>query len=218
MMEGAWVDRLERRFGFLAVPGLSGFVAGMTAIVGVLGLVKPEFVDALALTSGGLRAGQVWRALAFIVVPPPTGALWLVFWILLLYSCLSALETAWGDFKFTVFLALGVVATALGALAVGRAYGGLDVTFGNSYLLLAAFLAFARLVPDRELLIMFVLPVKLRWLAAIAAVLTAAQFLGAGLADRVEILSGLAPYLVFFGPGHWLDAKLAWRRWRGGYG
>jgi hypothetical protein len=217
-MEGAWVDRLERRFGFLSAPGLPGFVAGMTAVVGVLGIFKPEFVDALMLTSGGLDRGQVWRALTFVVVPPPTGALWLVFWILLLYSCLQALESAWGEFKFTVFLGLGVVATALGALAVARAYGGQDVLFGNSYLLLAAFLAFARLVPDREILIMFILPMKLRWLAAIAAVLTAAQFVGAGLADRVEIASGLAPYLIFFGPGHWRDAKLAWRRWRGGYG
>jgi hypothetical protein len=217
-MEGAWVDRLERRFGFLSAPGLPGFVAGMTAVVGVLGIFKPEFVDALMLTSGGLGRGQVWRALTFVVVPPPTGALWLVFWILLLYSCLQALESAWGEFKFTVFLGLGVVATALGALAVARAYGGQDVLFGNSYLLLAAFLAFARLVPDREILIMFILPMKLRWLAAIAAVLTAAQFVGAGLADRVEIASGLAPYLIFFGPGQWRDAKLAWRRWRGGYG
>jgi hypothetical protein len=216
-MEGAWVDRLERRFGFLAAPGLPGFVTGMTALVGVLGFVKPEFVESLTLTSGGLARGQAWRAFTFVVVPPPMGPLWLVFWLLFLYSCLQALETAWGDFKFTVFLGLGVVATVVGALAVGRAYAGYDVSLHNSYLLLAAFLAFARLVPDREILIMFILPMKLRWLAWIAAALTVANFIAAGLASRVEIVAGLAPYLLFFGSGHWLDAKLAWRRRTGGY-
>jgi hypothetical protein len=215
-MEGAWVDRLERRFGFLAAPGLPGFVTGMTAIVGVLGLVKPEFVDALVLDSGALARGQVWRALTFVIVPPPMAPLWLLLWLALLYACLTALENAWGDFKFTVFLALGVAATALGALATGLALG-FGVPFGNAYLILAAFLAFARLLPDREILIMFILPVKLRWIAVIAAVLTAAQFCVAGLAGRVEIAAGLAPYFLFFGPGHWRDARLAWRRWRGGY-
>ena len=215
-MEGAWVDRLERRFGFLAAPGLPGFVSGMTALVGVLGLFKPEFIEALALSPGDLGRGQAWRALTFVVVPPPMNALWLVLWILLLYSCLKALESAWGDFKLTVYLGLGVAATALGAFAVGRASSGFPAPFSNSYVLLAAFLAFARLLPDREVLVMFVLPVKLRWLAAIAAVLTAAQFLGTDAAGRVEIAAGLAPYFLFFLTGHWRDARFAWRRWRGG--
>ncbi|NNN04361.1 MAG: hypothetical protein HKL90_00535 [Elusimicrobia bacterium] len=220
-MEGDWVDGLERRFGFLAAPGLPGFVAGMTALVGALGLFKPEFVDALTLDSGALAHGQLWRALTFVAVPPPTHPLWLILWVALLYACLQALQNAWGDFKLTVFLGLGALATALGCLAVGRALssdGAFGVQFGNSFVILAAFLAFARLLPDREVLIMFILPVKLRWLAALAAVWTVAQFLGSGAAARVEIASGLSPYLLFFGPGHWRDARFAWRRWRAGVG
>ncbi len=222
-MEAAWVDRLERRWGFLAAPGLPGFAAAMTAAVGLLAQTKPEFADALALDSSALLRGQVWRALTFLAVPPPTGVLWLLLWALLIYSCLKALESAWGDFKLTVFLALGALCSSLTAAALGAAvarfpqpYGSVGVQFGNAYVLLAAFLAFARLLPDREMLIMFVLPVKLRWLAALAAVWTLAQFLGADAISRAEIASGLAPYLIFFGPGHWSDARQAWRRWRAG--
>jgi hypothetical protein len=208
-MDGAWVDRLERRLGFLAAPGLPVFITGMTVVCALLGAFKPEFLDALTLNPAALAHGQVWRLATFLLVPPPAGPLWLILWIAMLYAILLALESAWGDFKFTVYLILGVLFTALGALLTG-------VEYGNSVVMLAAFLAFARLLPDREILVMFILPVKLRWLAALTAVWIAVEFVSSGLAGRVELLTGLLPYLLFFGEGHARDAKFAWRRWRSG--
>lgn len=209
-MDGAWVDKLERRFGFLAAPGLPVFITGMTVLVGVLEILKPEFADMLGLDPALVLHGQPWRIVSFLFVPPPSGPQWLILmilWILMLYSILQALEHAWGDFKFTVFLLIGVLATAAGSLATG-AY------FGNEFIILAAFLAFARLLPDREVLIMFVLPVKMRWLAGLAAVWLALEFFTNGLDTKIELLTGLLPYLLFFGEGHWTELKLGWRRWR----
>ncbi|MFI5347987.1 MAG: rhomboid family intramembrane serine protease [Elusimicrobiota bacterium] len=206
-MDGEWVDKLERRFGFLAAPGLPTFISGMTVIVGVLQLVKPEFGGVLTLDPFALASGQVWRCVSFLFVPPPAGPLWLVLWILMLYSILQALEQAWGEFKFTVFLLIGVLATAAGALAT-------RAEFGDSFVILGAFLAFARLMPDREVLVMFVLPVKMRWLAGLAALWLALEFVTNGWTLRVELLTGLLPYILFFGEGHRREAALAWRRWR----
>jgi hypothetical protein len=208
-MDGAWVDRLEKRLGFLAAPDLPVFITGMTVICALLGAFKPEFVDALALDPAALAHGQVWRLLTFLFIPPPAGPLWLILWIAMLYAILQALEAAWGEFKFTVFLALGIIATTLGAIAVG-------VEYGNSVVMLGAFLAFARLLPDREILVMFILPVKLRWLAALTAVWVAVEFATNGLPGRVQLISGLTPYFLFFGPGHLRDLRYAWRRHRGG--
>lgn len=208
-MDGAWVDRLEKRLGFLAAPDLPVFITGMTVVCALLSSFKPEFVGALVLDPSDILRGQVWRAVSFMFVPPPGGGLWLILWIALLYAILQALESAWGDFKITVFLALGTLATAAGSLAVG-------VGFDNSVVMLAAFLAFARLLPDRELLVMFVLPVKLRWLAALTAFWIAVQFVFSGLPSRVQFLSGLLPYFLFFGEGHYRDLRHAWRRRHGG--
>lgn len=208
-MDGAWVDRLERRFGFLAAPGLPVFLTGMTAVCALLGAFKPEFADALTLDPAALLGGQAWRLLTFLFVPPPAGPLWLVLWIAMLYAILQALEAAWGEFKLTVFLLAGVLTTAAGALAVAT-------EFGNSVLMLGAFLAFARLMPDREVLVMFVLPVKLRWLAGLTAVWIALEFVTNGLAGRVQLLTGLAPYLLYFGDGHYRELRQSWRRWREG--
>lgn len=204
-MDGDWVDRLEPKLGWLSVPGLPLYLAAMTAAVALLTAFKPEFPAVLTLDPELLLRGQVWRALTFLVVPPPAGYLWLLLWLALLYSCLSALEAAWGDFKVTVYVLVGALCTVAGALSLRT---GMDPTMIH----LSSFLAFARLLPDREVLVMFVLPVKVRWLAALAALLVAVEFASEGLPGRVYLLSGLMSYILFFGRGHLLDLRQAWRR------
>lgn len=204
-MDGAWVDRLERRWGFLAVPGLPGMLTAMTAAAALFASAKPEFVGALALDPEALLGGQVWRAVTFLIVPPRSSILWMLLWLAMIYAVVSALEAAWGEFKLTVFLAIGAVMSTAAALLTG-------VPGDNGPVHLANFLAFARLAPDREILFMFVFPVKLRWIAAVAAALTAIQLLGGDNASRMRLLAGLSAYLFYFAPGHWQDLKLAWRR------
>ena len=59
---------------------------------------------------------------------------------------------------------------------------------------------------------MFIIPVKLRWVAAFAAALTALQMATGDAATRARLLAGLSAYLLYFGPGHWQDLKFALRR------
>lgn len=204
-MDGAWVDKLERRLGFLSVPGLPGFLTGMTAGAAVLATQKPEFVEMLGLDPQALLRGQVWRALTFLIVPPQSSWLWLFLWLALIYACLSALEGAWGEFKLTVFVAIGALASTAAAVATGS-------YVDNGAVHLSSFLAFARLAPEREVLVLFVFPVKLRWIAAFAAGLTAIQLATGDWSTRARLLAGLSAYLVYFGPGHWQEIKFAWRR------
>lgn len=204
-MDGDWVDRFERPLGWLAVPGLPLYLTGMTAAVATLSVFKPEFSGALVLEPSLVMRGQAWRALTFLIVPPPAGPLWLFLWLALVYSCLSALEAAWGEFKVTAYVLVGAACTVAGSLATGS-------RFDPSMIHLSSFLAFARLLPDREVLIMFVLPVKVRWLAALAGLLVAVEFVAEDASGRAYILAGLASYLLFFGRGHYDDLKLAWRR------
>ena len=104
-----------------------------------------------------------------------------------------------------MFIAIGAMMSTAAALLTGA-------SGDNGPVHLANFLAFARLAPDREVLVMFVIPVKLRWVAAAAAALTAIQLLSGDTAARARLLAGLSAYLLYFGPGHWRDMKLAWRR------
>src|SRR5437773_4797870 len=73
-----WLDRLERRFGFLGIPGLIRIVIGFTALVWALMWLNPSFRSALDLDPARIRHGEVWRLVTYIFVPQT-----LSFWIVL---------------------------------------------------------------------------------------------------------------------------------------
>lgn len=188
----SWLDRLERRAGFLAIPGLAIFLAGMNAAVAVLSQLKPEFPFMLDLQPELLRQGQVWRILTFLFVPPPMSLLWLFFWLLLFYAYSSRLEQAWGDFRFTLFCLVGALGTVAASLICGR-------PFSNSVFQAGLFLAFARLYPEFEILLFFVVPMRMKWLGLIAWLGILVAFILGSFSDRIYYALGLANYFIFFG-------------------
>jgi hypothetical protein len=206
-MSAAWVDRLERRLGFLEVPNLALFMAGMNGLCAVLTYVKPEFPAQLILAPTALLSGQVWRALTFVLVPPILPPLWMFLWLILYFSYLSALERAWGAFRFTFYVLLGALCTAAAAAATG-------FPLGSGAFTISLFLAFARLNPELELLLLFVIPVKMKWLAGAAWALIAWSVLFGGYYDRLSLGSGLLNYFLYFAGEHAFELKQMWRRSR----
>ena len=204
-MKPGWLDKLARRAGFLAIPDLSLFLAVMNGAVAILARLRPDFPSQLTLDPDLLRRGQLWRLVTFLFIPPEMSSLWLVFWLILFYLYARALEESWGEFQFTAFCALGAGATGLASLGLGQSLS--NVVFNTSL-----FLAFARLNPEFELLLFFVLPLKMKWLAGAVWILTLANLLAGGAAQRWAVAAGLANYLIFFGPGHWRDLRSLLRR------
>lgn len=208
MLPEHWFDRLERRLGFLSIPGLASFLVGMNAIVWVMTMLRPDFPPRLMLFPDAILAGQVWRAATFAFVPPLMGPLWMIFWLMLLYTYASALEQEWGDFRFNLFYGAGAFATVAASMVSGWPLSNLTL---NASL----FLAFAALYPDFQIMLFFVLPVRVRWLAAFTAVGLVWIFLTRGPAARWEVASGTLNYFLFFGGDH-LRALRQWLRRRRG--
>jgi hypothetical protein len=61
------------------------------------------------------------------------------------------------------------------------------------------FIAFAYLYPDFELVLFFILPVKVKWLALLSVVVGAYQFIVGGTVIRLQIAAPVITFLVFFG-------------------
>src|SRR5207302_6600157 len=64
-----WLDKLERRLGFLAIPGLMRIVVGLTALVFMLVRLNPDFRFVLDLDPAGVLRGEVWRLVTYIFLP-----------------------------------------------------------------------------------------------------------------------------------------------------
>lgn len=195
------LDRLERIFGRFAVPNLSLYI--------VIGQVFVLLTRMLHLLNGNLLlyapvavvAGQWWRPFTFLFLVDPgsffgstlAGYVFLVFGWQIFYLMGSALEEYWGVFRYNVFLFLGWF------LTVALAFITPTEVVQNLYLFGSVFLAFAYLNPEFELLLFFILPVKIKWLALITWILYARQLAIGDWADRVQIGASVAAFVLFFG-------------------
>lgn len=187
--------RLERRLGRYAIPNLIGVIVGGMAVVWVLSMLKPEFQSALTLDFRMVARGQVWRLVTFLFIPPPSSPLWIAINLYFTWWVGSTLEQNWGAFKFNVYYAIGAIATVVAALFAGGAT--------NFWLDASLFLAFATVFPNIQILLFFILPIRVKWLGLVAAAGMAFSAFTGGLDARASIAAALVNYLLFF-TGHWL--------------
>lgn len=188
------LDRLEAKFGRWAIEGLIGYVVAAQAVSYILNQIFPGFAMAMVLDRKLVWAGEFWRCLTFLFYPPDTSPIWVIFALYLLYLYGSGLERAWGAFRFTLYYFLGALGTVLGALFIVSG----PVT--NVYLNLSIFFAFAMVLPNFELLLFFILPVKIKYLAMLGSVPIFLGLYRGSWGIRIAILASLANFLIFFGP------------------
>lgn len=190
-----WLDRLERRFGFIAVPGLLQYVAMLMFVIFFLNMSGLLSYQHTMMHSPSVMQGQVWRLITFLFIPLSSSPLFLFFELMILVMIGNALEAEWGEFRLTVYYLCGAFATIIAAFILpGSGYG-------SSFLNLSLFLAFATLFPDYEFLLFFILPVKVKYLAWLSAAMIFYQILLAGaLSTKILALLSVGNYLLFFGP------------------
>ena len=123
--------------------------------------------------------GEVWRIVTYIFVPSTTSVFWLVVELYFYYWIGSTLEREWGTARFNLYYWSGVLLTVIGALLASAITGGNFAVAGTSYVNLSMFLAFALLFPNTQVLLMFIIPVKMKWLAYIDVGLFAAGIIRA---------------------------------------
>ncbi len=180
-----------RKLSFLAFPGLGTLIAGL-AVLGFIGLdVLHAPMDRFLFDPNAFQAGEYWRLFAFPTFDNP---LWLLFFVLYAYFIFGTLETSWGEAPTTLYTLFSYVAALAASFFAGMPLSVWTHVMENISL------AFGTLFPEMEFYLFFVLPVKAKWLAALAGLLFLYQFLVGGLYMKLFLLIMLSPYLIFFGP------------------
>jgi hypothetical protein len=208
------LNKLERIFGRFAVANLSLYLVTGQVIVFTFVWFDKISLEPFLLIPAYVLHGQLWRVLTFLFVPPmPSGSL-------LSYVCLafawgffyfmgSSLEDYWGVFRFNLFLFIGWV------LAAGMAFFAPEEPATNLFVAGTVFLAFAYLNPDFLMYILYVIPVKIKWVALFAWIGYAVYFLIGTWSTRFQVLAATGNFLLFFGRDLFLTARLRHRRMTG---
>lgn len=186
------LNRLERVLGRFAIPNLSLYlVMGQVLFWGVSFLGYFD-LERIALLPVAVLQGEVWRLFTFLWLPPNAHPVFIAFAWYMFYLMGSALEQHWGVFRYNLFLGLGWVLT----LVVAFLFPGNYAT--NLFLAGSVFLAFAFLNPDFELMIFFILPVKIKWLALIQWLFYGYALVVGAWPVRLAVLASIGNFLVFF--------------------
>lgn len=204
------MNDLRRRFErFLlknrdkGISNLMLYIAIGNVAVYLLTVIDPSRViySVLRFDRGAILHGQIWRLVSFVFtyLAESGGNILLGMIALFCYFQFGKmLEQYWGKFKFNLYYLTGVVMIDLAALLFG---GYASV----SYLNLSLFLAVATIAPETRVLLMYVIPIKMKYMAWFYLGFTALQVVSGimrtgfmGLSWMFPILA-LLNYFLFFG-------------------
>ena len=202
-----FLNKLERKLGKYAISNLSLYIIIAYVIGYVLSFTGA--LDIFTLNPYRIIHGQVWRVLTWIVVPPARFDLFTIIMLYFYYQLGTTLERTWGAFRYNLYIFSGMIFTILGAFllyAISTGNGGaaeamgyiVSTGFSTYYINLSIFLAFAAVYPNMQVLLFFVIPVKIKWMAYFDVILLGYQFIFSGNADRIAIVMSLLNFIVFF--------------------
>ena len=187
-------DRFCARHPRFGIPHLMRYIIIGTVAVYVLQILTrindAAALDFLALTISGLRRLELWRLVTFIFVPLDSSPFFLIISLYFYHWIGSTLEQRWGTARFSLYYISGVVLTVIASVLTGLIAGRDIYVAGTTYVNLSMFLAFAALFPDVQVLLFFIIPVKIKWIAYVDLAFFA-----------LEIVSNLFS-------GNWLGALL----------
>lgn len=209
------------RFG---IPNLMRvIVIGNVAVYVLMLLTQANDANALSFLTFNLNAllhGEVWRLVTFVFVPAYSSPFALLISLYFYYWIGSTLERQWGTAKFNLYYISGALLTVLGVVLASLISGNPYLTAaGTGYVNLSMFFAFAFLFPDTTVLLFFILPVKMKWLAYLDGALFAFDIIKAigahNWAGVVLPIVALLNFAVFIWPEvHYLKERAKYQNSR----
>ncbi len=212
-----WLNKLERKIGRYAIPNLIVWMIGAYTIGFVLYTVSPGILNLLTLSPYHILHGQIWRLFTWVLMPTESNLIFLLIMALFYYQLGTTLERTWGTFRFNVYIFSGMIFTVIGAFVLYAIYyvqnlsaitampalaanlsSSLGWGYSVNYINMSIFLAFAVMYPDMQVMLYFIIPIKMKWMAIVYGVLIMYNFVMSGWAGRISIVMSMLSFIVFF--------------------
>lgn len=219
--------RLEKKFGRYAIPNLTLVLIALYIIGYITEIVNPEFVYYLSLDSERIVHGQIWRLFTWLIIPPSSFDVFTLLMLYFYYSIGTVMERTLGTFRYNVYLLGGFVLTVTAAFVclaahylfpelLGPTYqtivelGGdaqlyfmdyfnaYSLRFSTYYINISIFLAFAACYPEQQVLLMYVIPVKVKWMGLLDLGLLLYMLYSGDIFARFAVGAALLNFALFY--------------------
>lgn len=198
------IDRfcaLHPRFG---IPGLMRYIVGTNLVIYLLSqFAGAGTLDFLAMETAAVLRGEIWRVFTYVLIPSYSGIA--LFFFLLFYFWLGeTMERQWGSAKFTIYYLSGTLLTAIAVLLAGVISGVNYRMAGGDYVSQSLLFAYAMTYPDTIVRVMYIIPIKMKWLAwlegAFFALGVISSLFAGQWASAIIPVVALLNFFVFFSP------------------
>lgn len=203
------IDRLEKKFGRCGISNLTMYIVICYVVGYILMYIKPELLEVMSLEPALILRGQIWRLVTWVIYPPSSGnfLLFAISIVFFYYPIGTSLERTWGSFRYTLYIFSGLFFTVLGAFVlyfITGAYlslGNVSI-FTTYYISMSVFLAYAMSYPDVQILLWFVIPIKMQWMAYVYAAIILYEvytYIRYGMwFMTIPIVASLLNFILFF--------------------
>lgn len=224
------MSKLEKKFGKYAIKNISLYLIACYALgYIIIGLGKADFLMMLTLDPNKIiMEFQIWRLFTWIVIPPSGLDLWVIISLFFYWSIGTSLEQVWGSYKYNVYLFTGFFCTVVGSFLyffimlfqvhseladlgislgetmkfVGSFTGADYLMFSTFYVNMSIFLLFAFTFPENQILLMFIIPIKVKWLGIAYAIMLGYNIVQAFVAGAIPtvvlIVMSLLNFAIFY--------------------
>ena len=192
-----YIEKFCRKHPNFGVENLMKYIAIANVVFWLVGAVNPVLLTYITFNPAMIMRGQIWRMVSFMFYPASTGLLALIA-VYFYYWLGSTLERVWGTAKFNVYFFMSVLLTEIYCFAVYFIFG-ISFSVTSAYIYLGMFFAFAALFPDMQVLLFFIIPIKMKYLAIVDGVFFLMGIIQNRFPANLLPVMALLNFFVFFG-------------------
>ncbi len=214
------LEKLERSIGKYSVRRLTTVMISLVIAGYVIMLANSNFAEYMALNPHAVLHGQIWRIVTWLLIPPSELNFFTIIMLFFYWSIGSSLERAWGDFRYNVYIFGGILISVIAAFVSYFVFSSLYGSpaeigmvcgrfFSTYYICMSILLAYASTFPDAVVLLMFVIPVRMKifgWIYAAYMLYDAVSYIRQAVSTGtflylipvVAMAASLINYAIFF--------------------
>ena len=165
------ISILERKFGKYSLNNITKIMVILTLIgYGLMLLSNVNMVFGVVLSlcqfsPSAILHGQIWRLFTWIIVPSTGFSIWSLLFMACLLMLGQNLERGLGTFAMNVYFIGGILLCDIVGILIYLISGGtISIILTFYFILFSLYLMLGLFMPDAQVNLYFVLPIKMKWL------------------------------------------------------